>query len=182
MFKSKLFVGLLGTLLLVSACKKDDDNDGANNSGDFPQELVLDGTRHGLGTAFMEFYPDYGVNSHNLDLILLSDGLTAHYDADNYPDSISGNGYMMYFEMFSADSTFLSAGTYSMDTTLTVNTFQGAFVAPVSNGEINGSPEQLKTGSVEVSRSNNVYTITGSGKDADNKDFEFSYQAAITIY
>ncbi len=179
--KKNLLIALFGSLIMFSSCKKDDDDDSNNGTGNFPQELVFDGTRYEWGTAFMEYYPDYGVNSSNLDLILVTDGLTLHYDADNYPDSVSGTGFMLYFEMFSSDSTYISNGTYSYDSTLTVNTFYSAFLSPVSNGFAQ-KPDQLKAGEVEVSRTDNVYTITGTGKDSENKDFTFSYQGAITRY
>lgn len=170
----------LGLVLALSSCKKEEDDD-TGGTTEFSQELVLDGTKYTLGTGFMEFYPDYGVNSENLDLYFLSDGVTVHYDNDNYPDSISGNGYMLYFEMFSSDSTFLSAGTYVMDTTRTLNTFQSSALSPIVNGEAT-SFDGLTAATVEVSRENNVYTITGSGKDASNRNFSFKFKKALVIY
>ena len=76
----------------------------------------------------MEYYPDYGVNSNNLDLILLTDGINLNYDADNNPGTLSGRGYMLYLEMFSSDSTYISDGIYSYDNTLKVNTYYNAFL------------------------------------------------------
>lgn len=178
--KKQLMIALFGGLILFSACTKDEDdnNDGTTTT---PSELVVDGTTYTLGSAFLEHYPDYGVNSNNLDLIMLSDGITVYYDEDNYPDSISGSGYMAYFESFSSDSTYLSNGTYTADTTLTVNTFATAWVAPVSNGEVNQT-DQIMSGSFTVNRADNVYTITGSGKDHNSKDFNFSFNGAITVF
>lgn len=178
MKKTYLFLSM-ALLLAVSACKKDEDDD--DSTQPFPQELVVDGTRYELGTAFMEHYPDFGVNSENLDLFMLTDGVTVYYNNDNYPDSISGNGYILYFEMFSADSTYLSAGTYVADTTYGQGTFATAFLAPITNGEVDND-EQLNSATVEVARDNNTYTITGSGKDDMNRDFNFSYQGAIAIF
>jgi hypothetical protein len=175
MKKAYLLLGL-SLMLAVSACKKDeDDND---DTKPFPQELVVDGTRYEWGESFMEYYPDYGVNSENLDLFMFTDGITVHYDSDNLPDSISGNGYVLYFELFSADSTYLSAGTYTADSTLAQGTYYSSFLAPVTNGELSGD-EELNSATVEVVREDNVYTITGSGKDGMNRDFSFSYQGAI---
>jgi len=176
----KAFYALLAGSLLFTSCRKDDDDDN-NDTNAFPQELVIDGTRHELGFAFMESYADFGNNSHNLDLLLLTDDLTIHYDASNYPDSVSGNGHILYFELFSTDSTFLSAGTYGFDTNYAAGTYSSAFLAPVVNGEVS-DPDQLQSGTVEVVLNDNVYTITGSGKDSILGDFNFSYQGAITIY
>lgn len=178
--KKYLFLSL-SLVLALSACKKEEEDDQTNGTTEFSQELVVAGTKYTLGSGFMEYYPDYGVNSENLDLFLLSDGVTIHFDSDNYPDSISGNGYLLYFEMFSADSTYLSNGTYVMDSTLTVNTFSSSSLAQVVNGEVN-SFDDLNSGTVEVSRDDNVYTITGSGKDANNRDFSFKFKKALVIY
>lgn len=177
MKKSILFA--LAGLFIFASCTKDEDDD---SNTPFPQELVLDGTRYEWGTAFMEHYSDYGNNSENLDLFLITDGVTVIYDADNYPDSITGSGYMLYFEMFSSDSTFISDGTYTYDSTLTVNTYDGAFLGQVVNGELTNDNE-IVNGEVKVVRDGSTYTITGSGKNAtDNTDFTFSYQGALTLY
>lgn len=177
MKKSILFA--LAGLFVFASCTRDDDDD-SNNA--FPQEVVLDGTRYELGTTFMQHFSDIGINSENLDLNLITDGLTVHYDADNIPDSISGSGYLLYFEMFSSDSTFLSAGTYTNDTTLMVNTYSYADITHVVNGEEMGISDIIN-GEIKVVRNGNQYTITGSAKNADdNTDITFSYQGAIPIY
>lgn len=178
MKKSLLFA--LAGLFLFTSCTKDEEDD--DNTTPFPQELVLDGTRYEWGTAFMEHFSDYGVNSENLDLFLITDGINVIYDANNYPDSITGSGYILYFEMFSSDSTYMSNGTYTNDSTLTLNTYYGSSLGQVTNGEFINDND-IENGEVVVSRDGSTYTITGSGKDATNNvDFTFSYQGAITVY
>ena len=166
---------------MFSSCKKDDDDDSNNGAIIFPHKLAIHGSNYNWGTAYMEYYPDYGVNSNNLDLILLTDGINLNYDADNNPGTLSGRGYMLYLEMFSSDSTYISDGIYSYDNTLKVNTYYNAFLTFVFNG-VPQSTDQLKAGEFEVIYTDNVYTLSGSGTNSENKDFSFSFQGEITRY
>jgi len=167
--------------MMLSSCKKDDDDDSSNGALILPQQLVINGSTYEWGTAYMEYYPDYGVNSSNLDLILLTDGITLKYDADNNPESLSGRGYMLYLEMFSSDSTYISDGVYRHDNTLKANTYYNAFLTFVFNG-VAQNTDQLEAGEFEVIYTDNLYTLSGTGTNAENKDFSFTFQGEITRY
>jgi hypothetical protein len=178
-FKKALLLGLLGVFTL-SSCTKDEEDDTSVN--EFPQELLIDGTRYDLGEGFIF---NYGTSSDyqgaNLDLNILSSGLDVIYDADGFPDSVTGSGFVMYLEMYSSDSTALTAGTYNMDTTGTGN------LLTISNGEVFSYGTAVETeyafvsGSIEVMRENGVYSLVGSFVEEGGKEIKMSYQKSIVV-
>lgn len=160
----------------------EDDKDEDDNPMPFPQELIIDGNRQGLGEALIFNYGAEPGGNVNLDLNILTDGLTIIYD-NGIPDSVTGSGNLMYFEAWTSDSTFLSEGTYNLDTAFTENVFTISYgdIGNVVNGEYTGEFEMTKA-TFEVVRDNSVYTITGSGTLEDGKTFTFSFQNEIPIY
>ena len=180
MMKTKYFLLPLLVLFLLSSCTEDSDKDDDNTP--FPQALIIDGARQEIGEAFMINYGQLSNGNVNLDLHLVTDGITVIYSGGD-PDSISGSGMILYFEAYSSDSTYLSAGTYNLDTTSTGNLFTVSIadVYTITNGNLS-QETPMQSVSFEVLRDNTVYTIAGSGKLEDGKDFNFSYQGEIPIY
>lgn len=172
-----LFTALCGLFILYS-CTKDD----SDQSAGFPQELVYDGQRYELADAFVTHHPESGSGqAHNLDLALLSKGVGLLLDANNLPMGVSGNGYALFFEGYSSDSTRYPSGSYEMDSTKKAFSFREGYLYSVENGNISIlSP--IQTGSFEVIEESGQYTLVGEGKDTAGLRFNFSYQGSIAWY
>lgn len=176
---------ILASLALVgfSSCSKDEEGDSTTpTKGEFSQELVVDGTSYELGDGFIF---SYGQNSFhqgtNLDLNVVTSGIDVIYDATGYPDSATGSGYIFYLEMYSPDSTFISPGTYTIDTVGLGSLFTISTGATFTYGTANEVEYDFVSGSVEVSRSNNVSTFEGTFTEEGGKEIKFSYQKNLTV-
>jgi hypothetical protein len=119
--KTYLKTCLLAALLLpaIISCKKDDTSSPKNNA------ITFKGTEYPLHNGYLEYYGQVAAqHSYNIDLTVVSSGIVVH-EANGEIDSISGNGNVMYFELFTSDSARIPSGTYKFDInqTYAANTF-----------------------------------------------------------
>jgi hypothetical protein len=175
--KTKITLSLIfGLAIAFTSCTKDDDEDSTTQPAAASKAMVIDGTTYPIGDAFLFSYADGNVPT-NLDLIMLSDGITVHYDEDNFPDSISGNGFISFYELFSTDSTNVTSGTYLYDTSGAALTYAFNYLGVIVNGEQTKSFDQSKT-TVDITYANGEYTIAGDARN-DSASFTFNYQGAL---
>jgi len=176
-FKKAFFLGLLGVFTLSSCTKEEEPQ-----TQEFPQELLIDGTRYELGEGFIL---SYGTSaSHqgtNLDLNVVTSGLSLVYDANGYPDSATGTGFIFYLEMYSSDSTAITAGTYTIDTTETGNLKTISAGAVFSYGTPIDTEYNFVSGNLEVVRTNGIYSFVGSFVEEGGKAVKFSYQKSLAV-
>ena len=180
-FKKAFLLGLLGAVTF-SSCTKDEEDKATAAVTEFPQELLIDETRYELGDGFIISYgtsTDY--QGTNLDLNLITSGIDVIYDANGLPDSATGAGFIMYLEMYSADSTALTAGTYTMDTTAGGNLLTISDGAVFSSGMAAEIEYEFVSGSIEVVLENGVYSLAGSFMELGGKEITLSYQRSIAV-
>jgi hypothetical protein len=169
----------LGAALMafIVACDKDEE-DGGNGGTNVSQELILDSTAYALSTGFIIKYgTEDGVA--NFDLNLVSDGVTFTFDSLGLPDNVTGSGQVIYMETWSADTSLMADGTYTL---ILDSTNAGS----ISYGEIisisNGNPTafyEMTSCVMQVSVAGNVHTIMGSGKTSSDLDFSFSFKKEL---
>lgn len=179
---NKLLILAFLAILGLSSCTKDSDDDDSNTPQEFPQELLIDGTRYELDEGFVLSYGQASFHQGtNLDLNVVTSGIDVVFDATGYPDSATGSGYIFYLEMYSPDSTFISPGTYTMDTAATGALFTISSGATFTYGIANEVEYGFVNGSVEVTRSNGVSTFVGTFTEQGGKQIKFSYQKNLAI-
>lgn len=176
--KTKYIIPILSAFLLLAACKKEEDD----QSPGFPQELIYNDVRYEIAGGAFIHYPAFShAQGQNLDLLLYTEGVSLLLDEDGLPGGASGNGYILYFEGYSSDSTVYPSGTYEMDTTLKAFSFSSGALNPVINGNIDLWFD-IKSGSFEVVEENGKHTFIGDGKDEGDLGFNFSYQGNLDWY
>lgn len=156
---SKLFsvtmVAMLAVALLVSGCKKDDDEKKS------PGIVTVGGNTATFDMGYLEYYGEYGLGVHNFDVVLISSGV-------NYLENNNmGAGNMLSFEFFVNSASF-NGGTFSYRSDdysdYLPNTFtEGQLI-------INGSMAstiptfdhyyEIVGGTVTVTKSGDVYNIS----------------------
>ena len=177
--KTKYILILSGLLLLFSACKRDDDEP---KSAPVPLEFVYDGNKHILAGGSLLHYPSISTpQAQSLGLLLYTDGVDLQFDPQGFPSGAAGNGFILYFDCLSSDSTVLSSGWYEMDTLNLPKTITWGSVNPVVNGNMDLWFD-CKSASFEVLYENGQYTITGEGLDEADFGFTFSYQGPLDWY
>lgn len=162
-----------------TACRKDEDDTGQ----EFPQEFLYNGSRYEMSGGALMHYPSFSHTGlgENVDLLLYTKGVNLVVGQDGIPDSASGNGFILFFETFSSDSTYLPSGDYVQDTSRRAFTYTTAGIVALVN---NNSDLwfDVKQADLEVVYDQGVYTLVGSGKDEADLNFNFSYQGPLTYY
>lgn len=162
-----LFIGITG-------CKKD-KNDTKKNF------LKVDGTEYDISKVLLTNYG--GASSvYNMELDFFSSGITIH-EVNGIPDSISGIGHAIYFDMFSSSADKLALGDYTYN-----NTSQAAgsfdYAGYVLNWNISQQPPfiEITSGNVKAIKSGAEYELSFSGTDQNNKTISGYYKGSLTYY
>lgn len=157
----KLFFGLLLAGSVLISCDKDDDDVSKKNY------LKIGETEYVLSSGIYENYGqmeavDFQYDGYNLDLTLLSSGLTSSTNSDGFPD-ISGSGQIIYFEMFSSKENEFDSRDYTFSTSepYPVGTFDdGSFCINYSVENEDNNWIDISSGKVTISKAGDTYSIT----------------------
>ncbi len=166
-----LFVlALLATVTLVG-CEKDPVEEDPTPVVK-ENQFTHDGTKYALSNMYLMKYGMTNPNgpSYNFDFLATSSGIT--YDVTE--DEFGGQGDAVYFEMFSADSTGIASGTYTLDSNQTGNalTFSaGECFINFSPTSGSGDMYEIATGNIVVVRTGTTYEFTFNGTTVNNKAF-----------
>jgi hypothetical protein len=179
----KTIVSTLALIFLLcfamAGCKKDSNKSDTPVTKNF---LKVDGTEFAISKGILE---NYGGDSSvfNIDLSLISSGITIH-ETLGMPDSSSGTGHVVYFEMFSSSVDKLAIGDYAFNNTMHAGTFDGAEYVLNWNIAQQHNPNfiQLASGTVKVIKSGAEYELTFSGTDQNNKTISGSYKGSLKYY
>ena len=176
---TKLLCVFLLVGLILSGCKKDEKEvDPANTvsydgvSYDLAKGLLLDFGQHAKGQGY------------NIDVYLMSSGLTVH-EKGGMPDSTSGKGELVFFEMFSPVANSLAAGTYNFDglQSAAVSTFDFGETFINANYQTGtGEVYRIVSGKVVVEKNNEIYTLTFDCTDYLGKPIKGFYKGQLKYY
>jgi hypothetical protein len=179
-----LFKGIVAfvftALVFASACKKDEILD----------VIRFDGMKYGIAGGILE---NFGMAnelpaSYNFDLTLYSDGIEY---SEEYND-FTGTGTLLYFEMFSSDEDDLAPGTYVFDAqSYAANTFDwGVIIVDINfdgpteiikNKSAKIAGESIVDGTIKVSKSKSVYTITITATTDMEKQIKATYEGPLPM-
>lgn len=170
--KKGLLFAALAAMFLVSCEEDEDENDNGNNN-QANTYLRIDGQELRLNpNAEVIEYGDNGNGVYNFDLVMFTEGISVIND-----DSISGNGYYVYFEMWTSNENALENGTYNLDLQagqVANNITVGIIAEVIDGGE--GDQTLYIDGSLDLSgSSNDAKTVTGSITSMANEEAEFRF-------
>lgn len=172
----KLFIMALALGLIFSGCKKDDDNSSSQNY------FKVGDTQYELSAATLLGWEETNVKGvFDVDLALYSKDIKV-----TSPTVTTGEGNILYFQMYSSSLTDLPDGSYSYG--LESNQKAGVLWAADAMINYDFATEEsdknisLKSGTVTVSKSGSEYTINITATGASGETITGYYKGTLTKY
>jgi hypothetical protein len=183
----KLFLGAIIVVVIIASVSCNPDKEEGEEPGDITNHMTYNGKDYELTKGTIENYGELASGTFNNDIMIMS-GYTVH-DASGEIDSLSGTGYLLYFEMFSSQGEKLDIGdyVYEADSMGMVKTFDYAQVAvnydlSLPDGGTGSVLKDITAGTAKVGISGNEYEINFSGKDEDGVAVSFYYKGSLKYY
>ncbi|MEA3446426.1 MAG: hypothetical protein U9R19_17060 [Bacteroidota bacterium] len=172
--KTLVLIVIAGSLLVLSSCNKDDDNDPKTY-------LKYDNEELSLKSGYLENYgQDSTWSGFNVDLTLYSTGVTIHEIAGEL-DSISGFGMLVYFEIYTSNGVGLDSRdfVYDVNETGAIGTFD---LGVIANDIEDLTGFLIEDGVVNVKKDGNNYEITINCTDENGKEISGYYKGELKYY
>ncbi|MCB7481560.1 hypothetical protein [Christiangramia sediminis] len=175
-FLPRIFFLLL-TLLSFSACSEDDDapnDDDGGGSGN--GNATYDGRTFNFTQGVVAEFGQGDEGVYNFDIDLLSDD----FDIDFENEEINGRGEVLYFEMWTSQSSELKEGTYKLsngesDFGITFADFSEDYNFNLDEGSLKEAVEA----EVVLSRSGSIYSLDYTLNFADGKTLTGSFEGDL---
>lgn len=98
--------------VIVTGCKKDEEETGTPAPTPKKNEVTIDGTATAVNSATIVYYGDWlGAGTHNFDLLISTGDLSI----DLASQSITGVGDLVYGEFFTNVATHMANGDYNFE-------------------------------------------------------------------
>lgn len=168
----QLCVALLTVGILLTGCKKDEKKDKKNH-------LKIGGTEYNLSSGLMENYGFSSEGVFNVDLTLVSDGITLPATSSS---NASGAGQVIYFEMFTTTNGDLDNGEYQYKNTspYPAGSFDyGDYSINLDIDNETGLWIEITSGTVNVSKNGDVYEITFDCSNSAGEKIEGYYKGVL---
>ncbi len=163
---------------IIFACTKEGDAPEMKNS------ITYNNVQYDVSKGLLEYYGNIQGSGQNIDLILLSPGLTPVITNDQV-DSITGIGNGIYFEIFTANSSTLDIRDYSFDATHSGSpgTFDdGNAIFNFNTVTGSGTSLDLTAGKLTVISNGPVYELTFKCTGDDGKSITGYYKGSLQYY
>ncbi len=180
----KKILNILLAISLVSvtfySCNDDDDDDKSSNKDSY---LKVEDTEYSLSFGILEYWGEETTDGpYYLDLYLAG-GFTLTDDDDDY--TVEGEGNVIYFELYSSNSTSLTAGEYTYDTTS-----YEAFTFDYSDYLVNYNLEtdeydemgEISSGTIDVSKDGSTYKISIDCMSSDGTAITGYFEGTLDYY
>lgn len=172
-FKLLLAVSLLSGLAFTS-CKKDEKKDDEPKTT--ANSATYDGSSFKLASSWVQNYGSVG-SANNIDLFLIGDGITITSDT-----SATGIGNVLYLEIFTSGSDFLSTGTYTYnETSINAGAFNGEFSLNINTATDESEDEfMISSGTLEVTaHTTNNITVSFNGTLSNGKTLTATFSGSF---
>jgi hypothetical protein len=166
-----LFLGLL------YSCEKNNEKDNSDKSSQ--NQVTYDNREYLLHKGFIEHYRE-----NLFALNILSSGLDIDSDGDFF-NSIIGNGYAVYFEIYTDNFDSISNGTYNFDIDESGEEFTFGFGKVVLNWDVSepySDDYDLANGSIQIEKEDDTYTISWQGKGENGIIISGYYKGALEYF
>lgn len=174
-----IVLNLVAILLLCSAiagCKKN------NNDQTTKSYLKVDGIEYDISQGFIIDYGPYNA-VYSIDLYLASSGIIFH-EIGGLPDSVSGTGNGMTFEILSSDNGKLALGDYIYSDSDDGGTFY--YAEYIVNWNATQQPDaeflEIVSGTMKVIQNGAEYELSFSGTNINNKPISGYYKGKLSYY
>jgi len=175
----KILTVILLSLIIFAGCKKDKKESSFNNY------IKYDGKTYPIDQGVIENFGRWDEDEgYNLDLYILSNGITLQ-ESGGEITGVTGNGHVIYFEMFSNSPTQLDNGNYNYDEwSWEAGTFDYGWIslnydAALDDSEID---QDIEGGTVTVSKTGDIYKITINCTDEDGKSVTGYFEGTLKYY
>lgn len=170
----------VAVVLLLSAAGQKADKQPYQS--EFNNELSYADEKASLKEGLLVYTPNYDTTGLNeMEVLLYTEGVNIFDDEEGFPDSINGDGFMLYFALYTLDSTHLSPGEYSLQELRQNFGISDASIAIVSNADIESEMEMYSC-EFELEIEEGVYTLVGKAKDKEGEKVKFQYQGRLRYY
>jgi hypothetical protein len=170
---------LMAFAIMPNGCKKDSKNEDRNNG------INYQGQEYALSKGYLEYYGKVsGKESYNMDLSIVSSGLSVH-ETNGEIDSVYGIGNVLYFEIFTSDSSFLDSRTYTFDPQKTYEpgTFDNGVVGLNLNlATFEGDYFPVVSGTVKINKNGDEYEVSVDCKNGTGKTITGYYKGTLNYY
>lgn len=175
--KNPIFICVVAFLLFFASCKKDSPTQEKSTNS-----LKVDGIEYEISKGILMNYGGDGTK-FNIELDLFSSGIIVH-ELLGLPDSVSGAGHGIVFNIYSSSSDKLTLGEYSYNKSNQSGSFDDAYY--VLNWDIAQQPTidliQINIGTIKVIKSGLEYELSFTGTDASNKVISVYYKGSLKYY
>jgi hypothetical protein len=173
-------VSVLTISILIGSCSKSSD--------DTPIEpknsITYNNKVYYLNNGLLEYYGIIQGTGHNIDLTLISSGLTPVI-TNGQVDSITGTGSGINFELFSSNATALNVGDYTFDSgsSGSPGTFDyGNAIFNFNTVTGAGTTLDITGGKVTIKSNGSTYELTFDCTAADGKNITGYYKGSLGYY
>lgn len=178
----RLSFALLITLSLFSSCKKDDDvsiDDDVTSTNNDPNTISYNSRSIKIENGLIINYGENEVlGSYDFDLNLYDDAISF----DNSDSELKGTGNVIYLDFNSKSSTGLESGTYTItsndESDETNKIVEANLGLDYDIFQLEGTYLSIVSGSAEVTREDDSYEITFSGKTSTGETVQFNYSGS----
>lgn len=173
------FTGLILINMGFACCAVDDSQDPI-----LTNHLKIDAIDYELSSGVLQNYGSGGsYEGVNLDLMLFSRNLSISTDGE---ETLTGSGEIIYFELFTSNSTSLDNGDYTFHNTppYPIGTFSYGIYAIGwdSDENVEEGIVEITSGTVSVNKKGDEYEITLACKDAEGKDVTGYFKGRLQYY
>jgi hypothetical protein len=178
----ELVVSVLAISLLIGSCSKDTVD--TNTNEQIKNSITYDGKIYYLNGGFLEYYGIIQGTGYNIDLILITSGLTPVI-TNGQVDSITGTGSGINFELFSSNSTALEVGDYTFDASSSGSpgTFDfGNAIFNFNTTTGTGATQDINGGKVTIKSNGSIYELSFNCTAADGKSVTGYYKGSLNYY
>lgn len=171
-------VGIFAISLIITACTKDGDTPEMKNA------ITYNSTEYDMSKGLLEYYGIIQGTGNNIDLVLLSSGLTPVV-TNGVVDSIIGTGSGINFEIFTTGATSLDVGDYTFDGTMSGSpgTFDyGNAIFNFNTVTQEGTILDITGGKITIISNDPVYELSFKCTGEDGKSITGYYKGSLQYY
>ena len=175
--EKKILTIVLLCLIILAGCKKDKDEDSSDNY------IKYDGKMYPIHKGILENFGEWSIGVYNIDLSLVSNEINL-IESQGEITGATGTGNIIYFEMYTSNSTHLDNETYEYEWSEEAGTFDDGWVGINYNvDDEEGEIElEIEDGTVTVTKNGYIYEITINCTDDLGKSVTGYFKGTLKWY
>ncbi len=166
-------------VIMLNSCKKDEALSPIASSA---RLIRLEGITYDLDESFIlnlgesSFY-----QGTKYRFYAATEGIEFIYDSNGLPADALGKGYTCFIDFYAPSDSFINAGTYCLEPTNGANLFTISDGGALSYGLATALQYQFLSGSLELSKNNEISTLVGSFRDTNGRKVTVYFQGKLQV-